>query len=226
MTLKQVVLPAPLGPIRPRISPSLMSKLTSSSATTPPNRSVTSSTSRTVAGGASRTQRHPRACVPSSSAWSFLPRARAPSARPDRAPGREQTLRPEDGQQHQRQAEDQHPAVLEPAEPLGEVGDQDGAEHHAPAVARAADHDRGEEQDRQQQREASGLMKPLLAGEQGAGEAADEGAHGEGEQLELEGRHAHQLGGVLVLARRLPGPAHPAVLDQRCRRRARSTMTT
>src|SRR6478672_6972352 len=45
MTLKHVVLPAPLGPMRPRISPLLMWKLTSLRATTPPKRRVTSSTS-------------------------------------------------------------------------------------------------------------------------------------------------------------------------------------
>src|SRR5919206_64420 len=45
MTLKHVVLPAPFGPIRPRISPLYRLKLTSLSATTPPNRSVTWSTS-------------------------------------------------------------------------------------------------------------------------------------------------------------------------------------
>src|SRR6476620_7248492 len=45
MTLKQVVLPAPLGPMRPRISPSLMWKFTSLRATTPPKRRVTLSTS-------------------------------------------------------------------------------------------------------------------------------------------------------------------------------------
>src|SRR5690242_11838423 len=45
MALKQVVLPAPFGPIRPRISPSLMSKETWSRAVRPPNRRVASSTS-------------------------------------------------------------------------------------------------------------------------------------------------------------------------------------
>src|SRR5829696_498747 len=45
MTLKHVVLPAPFGPMRPRISPLLMWKVTSLSATTPPKRRVTSSTS-------------------------------------------------------------------------------------------------------------------------------------------------------------------------------------
>src|SRR5882672_5886697 len=45
IALKAVVLPAPLGPMRPRISPSYRVKLTSSSATTPPKRSVTFLTS-------------------------------------------------------------------------------------------------------------------------------------------------------------------------------------
>src|SRR5436309_11273942 len=38
MTLMHVVLPEPLGPTRPRISPGLRSKLSSSSARNPPNR--------------------------------------------------------------------------------------------------------------------------------------------------------------------------------------------
>ena len=38
MALKQVVLPAPLGPIRPRISPRRMAKFTESSAVSPPKR--------------------------------------------------------------------------------------------------------------------------------------------------------------------------------------------
>ena len=41
--LKNVVLPAPLGPINPMISPSLTRKSTESTATRPPNRIVTSS---------------------------------------------------------------------------------------------------------------------------------------------------------------------------------------
>ena len=38
--------------------------------------------------------------------------------------------------------------------------------------------------------------------------------HGERQQLELERRDAHQLGGVLVLAGGLPGAADPAVAQQ------------
>ena len=41
MTLKNVVLPAPLGPMRLTIEPSGMSKSTARTATRPPNRLVT-----------------------------------------------------------------------------------------------------------------------------------------------------------------------------------------
>src|SRR5713226_7516993 len=45
MTLKSVVLPAPLGPIRPTTSPASTVKETRSSATTPPKRTLSSRTS-------------------------------------------------------------------------------------------------------------------------------------------------------------------------------------
>src|SRR6478736_2067041 len=56
MALKQVVLPAPFGPMSPRISPRRISNDTPSRATTPPNRSVTSSresSTSSVAAGVS-----------------------------------------------------------------------------------------------------------------------------------------------------------------------------
>src|SRR6516162_5923311 len=46
--LNNVVLPAPFGPISPRISPSSISKETPSSATIPPNRNATSQTSSSL----------------------------------------------------------------------------------------------------------------------------------------------------------------------------------
>src|SRR5215468_1702608 len=50
MALKQVVLPAPFGPISPKISPSCSVKLTWSRARTPPNRRETLSTSSSASG--------------------------------------------------------------------------------------------------------------------------------------------------------------------------------
>src|SRR4051812_495363 len=194
-----------------------MWKLTSFRATTPPNRRVTLSTSRirlrlavgvpACAGGW---------VLMSDMSGALLERLEllVGLLRPDRTPGWQQALRAEDGQRHQRQAEHQHAPVLELAEPLREVGDDDAADDRTPAVALAADDDRGDEQDGQQQREAVRGDEALLAREQRAGEATDEGAHRERQELEPEGRHAHQLGGVLVLAGGLPGPSHAAVLDQ------------
>ena len=49
--LNSVVLPAPLGPIRPQMSPFFTSKLTPSSATMPPKRTVTP---RTLSKGSAR----------------------------------------------------------------------------------------------------------------------------------------------------------------------------
>src|SRR6476661_8772191 len=45
MTLKRVVLPAPLGPMMPRISPGAARRLTSFTAVSPPKRLVTASSS-------------------------------------------------------------------------------------------------------------------------------------------------------------------------------------
>src|SRR5580704_8636094 len=53
MTLMQVVLPEPLGPTRPRISPGFKSKLRPSSARKPPNRLTRFSTVRSGERGAS-----------------------------------------------------------------------------------------------------------------------------------------------------------------------------
>ncbi len=51
MQLKSVVLPAPLGPIRPTISPGSMTSETSRLATRPPNRLVHDSTSSRAGTG-------------------------------------------------------------------------------------------------------------------------------------------------------------------------------
>src|SRR3954451_8094527 len=107
MTLKHVVFPAPFGPISPRISPSLMSKSTWSSAVTPPNLMVTLSTSRRALRPAvSRIDGLALQCLDLGLGLQ----------RPARAPRREDALRPEGHDQHQGEAEDQQPPVGEPPE--------------------------------------------------------------------------------------------------------------
>ena len=61
MTLNAVVFPAPFGPISPTISPARRSKDTSSSATMPPKRLVTFSTSRRGKGRTYARDVHPTA---------------------------------------------------------------------------------------------------------------------------------------------------------------------
>src|SRR5262245_23006243 len=110
MALKQVVLPAPLGPMSPRISPSYRVSETWSSATTPPKRSVTLSTSSSgvrpsavagvpspptsIASVVSLTDSHLLAAC--------LELLRAAAVGPD-------TLRPEDHHDDQQAAEDEVP---------------------------------------------------------------------------------------------------------------------
>ena len=60
MQLNAVVLPEPLGPISPRISPSCTSNDTAFSAVKPPNRFVSSRTFSTGAAHAPRRARHRR----------------------------------------------------------------------------------------------------------------------------------------------------------------------
>ena len=102
---------------------------------------------------------------------------------------------------------------LAPRRYSGSQADQEGAEDDAGHVARSAEHDGGQDQDRQQELEVVRRDGDLLGGEDHAGHAADRRPDGERPQLELEGGHAHQLGRILVLADRLPGPAHPAALE-------------
>src|SRR5277367_4346311 len=69
MLLNRLVLPAPFGPIRPRISPSCTSKLISTLAATPPNDLLTRSTSSS--GGIVRSSRraHPNTQQTDQTLW-------------------------------------------------------------------------------------------------------------------------------------------------------------
>src|SRR6478735_5123997 len=129
------------------------------------------------------------------------------------SPARHQALGSEDHHQHQRQAEGEGAPLLELAEPLGEVGEQERTDEDADDVARATDDHHGHEQERQVEHERVGLDVLLLAAEQQPGQAADGRADREGPQLELEARHAHDGRGVLVLADGQPGTADAAVLE-------------
>src|SRR5215213_3379612 len=181
-----------------------MAKLTSSRAVTPPNVRVMLLTSST--GSATGT-------FLLNALFELLDLLLHPAC-PNRTARREDALRPVDRQDNQGSSEQHHAPLLETAEPLGQVGDDRRAYHHAPPVALAAYHDGGDEQDGEQQQEGLWADESLTSSEQCAGEPADEGPHRESQQLELEGGHPHQLGCVLVLPSCLPGSPDPTVLDQ------------
>src|SRR4051812_42422351 len=180
----------------PRISPSRMSKLTSSRAVSPPNRRVTWSTSSTVevevSVSVTRPSFRPRGIVPEGSVGERDPRGLVVDLAslervdlglrplgPNGTPRRQQALGPVDRQDHECQPEHEDPPVREAAEPLRQVGDDGRADENAPTVALAADHHGRDEEDRVEQEERLGTDEALLAGEQGAGQTAHEGTQRE-----------------------------------------------
>src|SRR5215207_6797842 len=214
MTLKHVVLPAPFGPIRPRISPRLMEKWTSLSATTPPKRSVTWSISRSVSPSgptsmlsaswsevSGATVTGASAAVPSWMVWSgigcgLLGFDLSVLEFSGSASARHQSLRSQDHHHDEGDAEGERTPLLELTEALRQVGEQEGSEEHADHVAGSTDDDHGDEEERQVDHERVGLDVLLLAAEQQPRDAADGRADGEGPQLELEARHTHHGRGV------------------------------
>src|SRR5689334_2954358 len=137
-----------------------MSKDTESRAVTPPKRIVTSSTS-------SRALAKVRPAAPPAG-WGSdidglpfeLLDLGLGAQRPSGTPRRQDALRPEGHDHHERDPEDQQPPVAEASEALGQIGDQHSAEEGAPPVARAADEDRRDEQHGQGQQEAVGTDEP------------------------------------------------------------------
>src|SRR5947209_6346900 len=120
MALKQVVFPAPFGPISPKICWGSMAKVTSCRATRPPKRMVSRSSWRT--GGAVSTMLDRFSPV--------FQLGGAPAARHD-------ALGAEDHHHDQRSTEDEHAVLREAAEALGQVADDDGADDGADKVAGA-----------------------------------------------------------------------------------------
>src|SRR5436190_18479221 len=113
MRLKQVVLPAPLGPIRPTMAPSATAKLTPLTAVRPPNRTVRSSTS------SSGTEAPPRPCP---------------------SPESPQPLGYEHDGDHEKRAEDHQARPLGHAQVLRQQGEEQRAED-GPRDAALAPHD-------------------------------------------------------------------------------------
>src|SRR3954451_9438783 len=186
MQLKTVVLPAPLGPIKPTISNSSTLMLTSLSACSPPKRMEMLSVSRTCmhalrSGSAAGSMHRERAALQP-----------ATERRGERSESFRLEDQGEDGQ-HSRQQLDvvagvdldvvDTDALGEFGEPVEAEGVEDGEEHDATAAAQPT-HDGNDEngQGDAGEAEVDGLHSEAPRREQSTGDAGIEAADGEGEQ--------------------------------------------
>src|SRR5215471_14319966 len=195
--LTRVVLPEPLGPMSPRISPSWRSKLTSDTAASPPNRLVTPRASTRAIG------LHP--------VLAQIPGELAP---------REFTPADDVGQSlgHEEHDEDHHDAVEElgqayelGGEELGDGGEHERAEERAHHRAHAAEHGHDDHLDRDDDFEDSlGVDEGDPVGEHTSHEPGEGAGEREGGGLVEGGVDAHGHGGILVLA-----DGHEAVTEAR-----------
>src|SRR5918997_3724852 len=225
--LKNVVLPAPFGPIRLTIERSGMSKSTSLTATRPPKTLVIPRASRILP--------------------TFFPFSSATARGPYRVAGSrilvvqllgalavgDDALRPEDHHEDKEEAEQQE-VVLRDVR-LGERGAPDGvadgvdphvylrqqvevealkddrAEDDAVDVPHAPEDDHAQDQDRDVERE--GVWEDVLyeRAVEGARDAPEDCPQGVGPELRRHRVDAHGRGGGLVLAHRDPGPPQPRV---------------
>src|SRR5262245_61810726 len=213
--LKNVVLPAPLGPMRAVIEPRWTSRWATSTAVRPPNRRMTPSATRI--GSGLGTPGSPGSPSKAASAAAFFDVVSACIER-DLPLVTEDTLRPEDEKQHEAQPHEHEPHRADlvhrhdrrgddpGSDRLGQgVADEDqqhpedrGAHHGAePARRPAEDHDRVRVEG-EVRAEQVGLHRGLAEREDEAAEAADQAAEDQGLHLVREDVLAEAAHGVLV----------------------------
>src|SRR5215218_1436610 len=192
--LKNVVLPAPFGPIRLTIEPCGIVKSRSLTATRPPNSLRTSSarsrsvTTLLVLDVVERLIGNPglQLALPTS----LTDQPLRPEEHHDDEDGSEDPRRVQ--RDVDRLAEDLEPrrvapgeALVDPAADIAEpllvqVGEEGAAEDPAPDAAHAAEDDHAEDEDRDVEEEVVGKGPALEAGEERAGNAAEESTCGVG----------------------------------------------
>src|SRR5712691_3867684 len=179
--LKQVVIPAPLGPIKPAIVPSSTEKLTSLTAVRPPNRTVRASTS-------SRDTAHPA-----------LTRASPESPQP---------LWHEDDRGHEERAEDHEARPLRHPQVFGHEREDEGAEDRSRDTALTAHDDHADDGHRVVKGERSRIDEVDVPRINAARRAREDHADHEGDELETERRNPRCCRQLLVLANGEKGVAH------------------
>src|SRR6267142_631267 len=176
--LKAVLLPAPLGPMRPWIEPGATVMERSATACRPPKRRETPRSSRSKAG----------------SCGCRRPRTHSAEQATGRAGKRHEPLRREEHRQDEDGAEDEDLVVVELAQELRGDRHEDRADHRPPYAAGAADHREDNQQHHGLQAEIARVQDLAVVGEEDACEPGHEAAEYEGGQLVAEDVHAQGLG--------------------------------
>src|SRR6266567_3625783 len=188
--LKRVLLPAPLGPIRAWMLPSSTARSTRSTATRPPKRMVTLSSSRIAM---------------------LIPGAgRVPPDGAQQEPGEVDPAHQADEQG----AVDQHPVVGHEAEEFGRRREHPGPDYRAGDAPQAAEDHHAQDIDRFEEAEIGRVDVAHEMGVEGAADPRQEGADGERLDLVAGEVDPHRLGGDLILPDRLQCPAEPGGLEE------------
>src|SRR5258705_1423256 len=195
--LKTVLLPAPLGPMRPWIDPGATVMVRSATACSPPKRRETERSSRSKAGSRGR------GCAS----------RRPPEQATDRARKRHEPLGREEHRQDEHGAEDEDLVMVELAEELRGDRHHDRADDRSPHAAGAADHGEDDQQHHRLQAEVAGVQDLAVVREEHAGEPAHEAAEHERGQLVAEDVHAERLRHEVGLADRARREAEPRVVQ-------------
>src|SRR5215470_8167429 len=197
--LKQVVLPAPLGPIRPTISPLSTVRSTRLTAASPPKSRVSWRVSRRATKSGRRARRGRRGGPPP-------PELRELPGQGDETAGQEQ-----DRQQHRDREEDR--LVGAAAERLGEQGQEDRADDRADEVPAPSDVVVDQDIRRHQESELGREQKPDKVGVERAGGPREEATEHERQEFVAGDVDAERLGQVVAHPDALPDEAEPAVLE-------------
>src|SRR5437763_2004543 len=216
--LKNVVLPAPLGPMRPWIWPVATVRSTPSRAASPPNRLVSLRTSSRGTLPAPSEPEPERAPGPEMEP--------GPSGRSigglqfhGTAPAGNDALGPVDHDDDQHRSEDEEAVLLKArddgADDLRHDHDDGGPHDRPPDVAHPTQHDHRQDEDRGPQGEAIRAHEVDPARLDDPRHPRRRCSDGEGPQLHPHRRHPHGGGGKLVLPDRHPCPSDPGVVEPR-----------
>ncbi len=198
--LKNVVLPAPFGPIRPTISPlvDVHAHVVDGGEAAEPHGHAARPRGSAVADGAGAAGR-PSVTVTARPPWrcsvladfssTARPAPRRPRGTPAGAAG--SAMRPSGPEAHhhdEQQAEDQQPVLGDEAELLGQQLEDRRTDEDAEHGAHAAEHDGREQEGRLEEDVLVGRDRHVVVRLDRAGQTGQEGTAGEGEQLQRRRR--------------------------------------